>query len=73
MTMKDERLKRLDAQRWSIVNRFGIDATLFASPDVPIESSAIDELSTMLEVQQTVNDMARADSAIFDEVAAIFQ
>lgn len=27
----------------------------------------------MLEVQQTVNDMARADSAIFDEVPEVLQ
>lgn len=71
--MKDERLEQIDTQRYRIVNRFDIDATLFAAPEVPIESAAVDELATMLEVQETVDNMAKADSSIFDERPEVLQ
>ncbi len=50
----DSRLTRLDASRLRIDNPYGINATLFASEQVPIESAAVSELLTLLDLQQTV-------------------
>ena len=71
--VSDERLKQIDDERWSIANRFGIDATLFASSSVPVESAAVDELTWMLEVQRTVEEMADADPDIFDNPPEVLQ
>ena len=50
----DSRLERLDPTRCKVVNELGIDATLFATREVPVENAAVNELLGMLRLQQTV-------------------
>jgi RNA-splicing ligase RtcB len=45
--VKDPRLVRLDATRLKVHNDQGVDATLFANEQVPVESGAVDELVQM--------------------------
>jgi tRNA-splicing ligase RtcB len=54
----DPRLTRLDATSLRVNNSLGVEATLFANEQVPVESAAVNELLTMLQVQQTVEQMA---------------
>ncbi|MBA2114519.1 RtcB family protein [Bremerella alba] len=53
-------LKRIDANRLQLTNPYGIDVTLFANQEVPIESVAVDELQSMLQLQETVEAVYRA-------------
>ena len=59
----DPRLTRLDATRLKVANDHGVDATLFAREDVPIESAAVDELVGVLALRQTVERIADRDGA----------
>lgn len=52
--MNDNRLERLDDVRIRIRNPRNVDAMLFADKDVPIESSAVDELERLLELDETL-------------------
>jgi tRNA-splicing ligase RtcB len=64
---KDPRLVRLDPTRLKIVNQQAVDATLFANEQVPVESSAVDELIGLTELRQTTELLAENDAAFFDE------
>src|SRR5437763_16867707 len=61
----DPRLIRLDETRLKIVNDAGVDATLFANAQVPIESSAVDELIGVTELRQTAERLAEQDPKFF--------
>src|SRR4051794_7939824 len=63
----DPRLCRLDATRLRVVNDLGIDATLFATEQVPVESAAVNELLDMLQLQKTVERVAAKSPASFDQ------
>ena len=63
---KDDRLSRLDANSLRVQNTSGVQATLFANEQVPIESSAIEELLSLFELQKTVKEIAATDSKFFD-------
>jgi tRNA-splicing ligase RtcB len=67
----DSRLERLDATRLKVVNDLGIDATLFAGEQVPVESAAVNELLTMLQLRHTVERFADASPGSFDVPPAI--
>lgn len=58
-------LYRLDANRMRIDNPHGIEATLFASEEVPIESAAVEELTRMLDVAETAQQFAEASPESF--------
>lgn len=62
----DDRLSRLDANSLRVENIEGVPTTLFANEQVPIESSAIEELLSLLELQKTVKQIAETDSRFFD-------
>lgn len=62
----DPRLSRLDPTRLRVVNDLGIEATLFATEQVPVESAAVNELLGMLEVQKTVERVADKSPSSFD-------
>jgi tRNA-splicing ligase RtcB len=64
---KDPRLIRLDATRLMIVNDQDVDATLFANEQVPVESSAVDELVGLVDLKETTERLAGNDSKFFDE------
>ncbi len=71
--IRDPRLTRLDATRLRIDNEHGIEAVLFANEQVPVEGSAVTELLELLDLQQTVEQVARAAPDSFDEPPAIKQ
>ncbi|PQO46515.1 RtcB family protein [Blastopirellula marina] len=52
--MQVRELKRVDANRLTLENRYDIDVSLFANEEVPIEPAAVRELQTMLTLQETV-------------------
>ncbi|MBY0231380.1 MAG: RtcB family protein [Gemmataceae bacterium] len=66
----DPRLERLDPCRLKVRNPQGIDATLFAREDVPVEGAAVAELLAMLQLRETVERVAQAAGG-FDEPPAI--
>lgn len=63
---RDPRLERLDPVRLRVRNDAGVDATLFATDDVPVESAAVDELRSLLELRHTVKRFAEASPDSFD-------
>lgn len=65
--MIDPRLTRVDENRLRVENPQGVDATLFARHDVPVESAAIDEFLTLLELEQTVERFAEHHPDAFDK------
>jgi len=56
--MQDKRLKRLDSTRCLIANKSGVDATLFANEEVPVEAAALDELLGFLQLQRTIEQLS---------------
>jgi tRNA-splicing ligase RtcB len=66
-------LSRLDDTRLKIDNPHGIDATLFARDDVPIQPAAVDELLGLLEVRTTVERLAEVQPDAFDGIPDIPQ
>ena len=67
----DPRLKRLDPNRLTVENEFGITATIFANKDVPVESGAVQELTDLLAVAQTVQGIAQEAPDYFHEPSAL--
>lgn len=65
--VRDPRLVRLDSTRLKILNRREVDATLFANEQVPVESSAIDELIGVTELADTTERLAKSDPSFFDQ------
>lgn len=57
--MNDNRLERLDDVRIRIRNPQNVEAMLFADKEVPIESSAVDELESLLELDETLQRLNR--------------
>lgn len=69
----DPRLTRVDATRVRIDNPYGIDATLFANEQVPVEAAAVTELVEMLDLHHTVERFAEASPESFEREPAIRQ
>ena len=63
---KDPRLVRIDATRLKVSNPQGVDATLFANEQVPIESTAVDELVGVVALRETVERLAKNDPQFFE-------
>jgi tRNA-splicing ligase RtcB len=63
---RDPRLNRIDATRMKVLNNFGIDTTLFAADDVPVEAAAVTELLQMMQLKETVERIAEIDPASFE-------
>lgn len=64
--MNDPRLVRVDANRVRIDNPYGVDATLFANKDVPVEPAAVDELVGMLALADTAHRFSETQPESFD-------
>src|SRR4051812_43930926 len=54
----DPRLTRIDPTRLQVNNPLGVDTTLFATDQVPVESAAVSELLALLQLRQTVERVA---------------
>jgi tRNA-splicing ligase RtcB len=63
----DPRLTRLDPTRLKVVNDLGIEATLFAGEEVPVEGAAVNELLAMLQLKETVERVAEESPGSFAE------
>lgn len=63
--MFDKRLERIDASKLRLKNPYGVDATVFANEDVPVEAAAVDELSEMLGIAETIERVEAADKDFF--------
>ncbi|MUN37389.1 RtcB family protein [Actinomadura litoris] len=69
---QDPRLVRADESWLTLPNRWGIPVDICAGTDVPIESSAVDEILTVLETADTLERLAAATGqgeAAIDRVA----
>ena len=64
-------LQRADANQLKFANEYGIDVSVFANENVPIERKAVDELKQMLELQQTVEQFAKNSPESFREAPRI--
>lgn len=69
----DPRLTRIDPCRVRIDNPRQVEATLFATDEVLVESSAVSELLGLLDLQQTVERFAEASPESFEQAPAIRQ
>ncbi len=69
----DSRLTRLDPTRLQVENDLGVEAFLFANDQVPLETAAVNELLTMLELKRTVERMAEKCPSSFDVEPSIEQ
>ncbi len=58
-------LKRIDANRLELANPYGLDVTIFANQQVPIEAVAVRELQSMLQLQETLESVYQACPAQF--------
>ncbi|MEM7134346.1 MAG: RtcB family protein [Chloroflexota bacterium] len=66
MITLDPRLSRVDKNRVQISNAYDIDATLFANEEVPVDSASVTELIELLELKQTVEQIADCLPGYFD-------
>jgi tRNA-splicing ligase RtcB (3'-phosphate/5'-hydroxy nucleic acid ligase) len=69
--MKNQLLRREDANRCMIQNAQGIPITLFANADVPVESAALEELRGVLELHDTAQNLFRASREVFSGSPAL--
>lgn len=67
----DSRITRIDQNRLNITNPYGINATLFANKDVPIDASSITELIELLELNTTIEKVADHSPEYFDSTPKI--
>ena len=52
---QDDRLKRVSGCELEFPNRWGIPTRIFANDEIPLERVAVDELESVLQIQETVD------------------
>jgi len=62
---QDSRLIRQNATELRLENEWQIPVRVFANSDIPIEAVAIDEISDVLKIQQSVEDIQAVDPLFF--------
>ena len=62
--IQDDRLNRISGCELEFPNRWGIPARVFANKEIPLERAAVDELESVLQIQETV-DLLRQKSPQF--------
>lgn len=67
----DPRLTRLDETRVRVNNPYGIETTLFANEEVPVEPSAVTELVDLLALQDTVRRVAGVAPDSFEQTPEV--
>ncbi len=65
--MTSAKLERIDANVQRLANSYDIDVTLFANERVPVEEAAIEELESMLQLQETVEAFQNDSPASFPD------
>src|SRR4051794_15417071 len=63
VSQQDPRLVRVDDDWLRLPNRWGIPVDICAGADVPIESSAVDEVLAVLETADTLERLSEATGA----------
>src|SRR5262245_50491084 len=63
---QDDRLERISNAELRLPNRWGIPTRIFAHPDIPFEAVAIDELESVLSIQETVSSLQSAQPDFFE-------
>lgn len=61
---QDDRLNRISDWELEFPNRWGIPTRVFASGEIPLERVAVDELESVLRIQETV-DLLRQKAPLF--------
>ena len=52
---QDNRLNRISGCELEFPNRWGIPTRIFANEEIPLERVAVDELESVLQIQETVD------------------
>jgi len=63
---QDDRLERITNAELRLPNRWDIPTRIFANPDIPLEAVAIDELESVLRIQETVSSLQSVQPDFFD-------
>jgi|GEM_PF-3122332 len=58
-------MKRIDATKNVVENRFGIPVNVFANAEVNVEDAAVQELNALLALQETLEKIRGADKISF--------
>jgi len=53
--IQDDRLNRISGCELEFPNRCGIPARVFANKEIPLERAAVDELESVLQIQETID------------------
>ena len=61
---QDDRLKQVSGCELEFPNRWGIPTRIFANEEIPLERVAVDELESVLQIQETV-DVLRQGARLF--------
>ena len=56
---QDNRLNRISGCELEFPNRWGIPTRIFANEEIPLERVAVDELESVLQIQETVEVLRR--------------
>ena len=64
-------LTRIDSNRYRVSDCSGVDVTLFANDDVPIEKKAIDELQRLCLTKQMIDSLKEYSPGFLDDSAGI--
>lgn len=67
----DSRLTRIDQNRLSISNPYGLNVTLFANEKVPLDAASITELIGLLELNETIKKIEENLPESFDDAPHI--
>jgi tRNA-splicing ligase RtcB (3'-phosphate/5'-hydroxy nucleic acid ligase) len=62
---QDDRLKRVSDCELEFPNRWGIPTRIFANEEIPLERVAVDELESVLQIQETVDLLCQKSPQFF--------
>jgi hypothetical protein len=63
--MQDDRLNRVNGSELEFPNRWRIPARVFANKEIPLERAAVDELESVLQIQETVDLLCHKSPQFF--------
>ena len=63
--IQDDRLNRISGCELKFPNRWGIPARVFANKEIPLERAAVDELESVLQIQETVDRLRQKSPQFF--------
>src|SRR5688572_4655008 len=66
---QDDRLQRINDTELTFPNRWNIPTRVFARPEIPLETVALDELENVLAIQETVDHLRHSAPDFFSTEA----